>query len=437
VIGFRRAGWAAALVLVAGLAVAAPQAALEHSSFGDFQAGNAEGVAVLGAGALEFGVPFAPHPGMQKPEAFVWALAADSRGRVYAGTGNAGRVLRLEEEKAETVLEADDLMALSLAVGKDDAVYAACAPSGTVYRIPPKGKAAVFCKTGEAYVWALAAAPNGGLYAATGPEGRLLRISPKGRNVKTVFDSTERHILSLAAAPDGAAYAGTSDNGLVYRIDRNGKISVVFDALEQELRCLAVDPAGNVYVGTADGIRAKVPGAPRPGAKAPAAPKGGGGGAAMSTKKETRTTKRPPGGVPPKRAGGSTVASANSIYRIAPDGGVTELFRMKGIAFVSMAWQRGALFVGTADEGKVLRIVSERDTAVVAELPETQVLSLCGRPDGALFAGTGSEGRVYRAGSARGESGTYTSVVYDARFRATWGACQVDAEVPRGTSVRL
>ncbi len=431
------------LLLVCGTgAWAAPQVTFRHKTFEDFQNGETEGVAVIGVGALELGPRFEPFESL-KPEAFVWALAVDSKGRVYAGTGNDGKVFVLDGRAARVVLTSDDLAVLSVAVDARDNAYAGSAPSGRIYRIPPEGEPALFCETGETYVWALALGPDGSLYAGTGPNGKLLRVSPDGKKVEVVYDSNDKHILCLGVA-GGAVYAGTDENGLVYRVAADGRVSVACDITAREIRCMATDAAGNVYFGTADGIQ-PAPGAIPQREGAPAAPTpppardDGSSADARSTEpaRNEQTAKRPPAYVPPKRPGAAAVSGANAVYRLSPDGRTTVLFYMAGVAFLSMAWHDGALYAGTAGEGKVFRIASERDVAVLAQADQPQVLSVRATQNGRLVVGTGNDGRVYVAGSVRGTTGTYTSAVIDARFRSTWGAATVEADVPEGAAVEF
>jgi hypothetical protein len=427
-----------AVIAMAGLlAVAGHQQTVRHGAFAAFMAGEVKNVAVLGKGALELGPELKAYEGMAA-RAFVWALAADSKGRVYAATGNDGQVLRVDGAKAATVLKTDDLLALCLAVDKDDNVYAGCAPSGRIYKIDANGKSSVFCETGQTYVWSLAVAESGHLYAATGPEGKILRISPGGRNVATVYDSDEKHILGLAVSGKNV-YACTGDNGLVYKIAADGKVSVAFDSDKRELRCMTADPAGNIYFASADGVLPTPGRAPSRGRRVPPVPpkKTGSGSAAATGSKNSHTSKRPPSTVKSARPGGRGVLGGNTVFRLAPDGKVKTVFTMSRVAFVSMIWHKGALYCGTAGDGQIFRIRSERDAAALVRLEQPEVLALCALPNGKLFAGTGNDGRIFTAEDVRAKTGTYTSVVHDAKYRSTWGAMHLTANTPEGTKVEL
>ncbi len=207
---------------------------------------------------------------------------------------------------------------------------------------------------------------------------------------------------------------------------------------------MAADGAGNIYLGTADGIQpapgmvpqreGALPAPPPPPTREEGAPSDA---RQADAAKNEHTAKRPPSYVPPKRSGATPVSGANAIYRISADGRTTTLFQMAGVAFLSLAWHDEALFAGTSGEGKVFRVVSERDVAVLAQVDQPQVLSVCATKDDRLIIGTGNDGRIYVAKPSRAISGTYTSAVIDARFRSTWGAATVEAEVPEGAAVEF
>jgi hypothetical protein len=433
--------WCALAMLSVASVAFARQQRVRHQTFDAFINGEAQNIAVLTRGAIELGPELKPYDGME-PRAFIWALIADSRKRVYAATGHDGQVLRVDQAKATTVLKTEDLMVLSLAVDKDDNLYAGCAPSGRIYRIAKDGQASVFCETEQAYVWSLAFADSGHLYAATGPNGKVLRISPDGRQVDTVYQSKEQHILCLVASGK-EIYAGTSNNGLVYKITPDGQVSVAFDSPHSEIRCITADEKGHVYFASADGILpqpARAPGAPPP----PPSPQKSGGRQGAAAEPASEGNQKPAPSSKPSmqarrrpRAGGRAVVATNTVFRLSADGRTVPLFSMRGVAFITMVWHDGALYCGTAGEGQIFRIRSEQDAAVWASLEQPEVLSLCPLPDGRWFVGSGNDGRVFSSSAGLAESGIYESEVLDAKYRSTWGAMNLATEAPRGTKVEV
>jgi hypothetical protein len=62
----------------------------------------------------------------------------------------------------------------------------------------------------------------------------------------------------------------------------------------------------------------------------------------------------------------------------------------------------GALYLGTGEDGKVLRVVGDK-SETAATLPEKQVTSLAVGPDGALYAGASPGGKVYRVAAGKAD----------------------------------
>ncbi len=104
----------------------------------EFEKGTPDGVAIESDGHLR------ESPGLTElattPSTFVWSLASDKSGHVFAGTGSPATVLRLGAkpgEKPFTLFETKDLSVQALSIGPDGALYAATLPSGKVYKLDP------------------------------------------------------------------------------------------------------------------------------------------------------------------------------------------------------------------------------------------------------------------------------------------------------------
>src|SRR5581483_10992330 len=72
---------------------------------------------------------------------------------------------------------------------------------------------------------------------------------------------------------------------------------------------------------------------------------------------------------------------------------------------------------------------------------DVDFLSLAVTPEGSVYAGTGNIGEVYtssgEAGGKKTLSGTYESVVHDAKLSSRWGMMRWNAQVPAGAQVRM
>src|SRR3984885_6630673 len=91
---------------------------------------------------------------------FLWAIAIDSKGNVFAGGGGLGgtkaKLFQVDAAgKTKTLAELDGMQIQAIAVDRQDRVYAATAPDGKVYRVDAVGKSDVFYDPHAKYIWAL------------------------------------------------------------------------------------------------------------------------------------------------------------------------------------------------------------------------------------------------------------------------------------------
>jgi hypothetical protein len=386
----------------------------------------------------------------------VWDLHEDKDGNLFVATGEEGKIFKVAPDgKVSVAYQAEDSQVFCLARGPDGAVYAGTGPSGQILRLDAKGGGKVFCETTEAYVWSLAVDPKSGtLFAGTGPKGRIYRVNAEGK-ASVFYTTKQEHILALAAGADGSLYAGTDKNGLVYRIDSRGKGFVLYQAPQSEVRVLKMTPDG-LYAGTCSP-------ASRRGASATS--RGSGGDSTARAEKqsaevlsvkgddrkkvaENKTTDKPQGEAKtaskdgeskgtPAPAPSAPGAGDNSVYRIAPDGTVREVFREKALV-LSLLRLGDRLLIGTGMEGQLFELDEKtRERAEIARLESGQILCLLKRKDGSLVLGTGDPGKLYVLEDKYATSGTITSDVLDAKLVSKWGALRWHADAPAGTKVTV
>ena len=105
-----------------------------------------------------------PDPGVK----YVWDLAADQAGNLYAATGPTGQLWKRTPDGAwSLLLDSKHAHLLCAAVGPDGAIYAGSDGEGLVYRVGPDGKASVVMDAPQNEVRALLFAADGALYAGT------------------------------------------------------------------------------------------------------------------------------------------------------------------------------------------------------------------------------------------------------------------------------
>ena len=145
-----------------------------------FLAGTLEGVSVDSLGRSSW--PPAPSGVTSLAEPFLLSAAVHPDGWVV-GTGNAGRVLKVDRKGEVTELfAAPEPEVFAVWADPDGTVFAGTSPRGKVYRIAAgRSRAEVFFEPGETYIWALARAADGALLVATGTQGKLFRVDASGQ----------------------------------------------------------------------------------------------------------------------------------------------------------------------------------------------------------------------------------------------------------------
>lgn len=342
----------------------------------------------------------------------VWDMVEDREGNLFVATGDEGKIYKVSPEgKPVLVYAGQQSEVLCLVLASDGSIYAGTGPHGQILRLDPRGQTKVFSETGEGYVWSLAIDPSGrALYAGTGPHGRIYRINGEGK--ATVFYHTrQEHILCMAAGSDGTLYAGTDKGGLVYRIDSRGKGFVLYQAKQGEIRTLKVTPDA-IYAGTSAPTqrRRKI----------------------VSSEEQQEVSKTSAASVPSAPSGGE-----NSVYRIARDGTVREVFREKAM-ILSLLRQGERFYAGTGMDGQLFEFnEATRERSEIARLDHGQIVGLCRRRDGSIVLGAGDPGKLYVLQDHYAAQGSVCSDVLDAKIISKWGALRWEGEMPEGTRVSV
>ncbi len=432
----RRTSAAAALALLAlglvpALRAAAPQFWRIEGPRA-FLEGELDGVSVDSEGRLRLGP--APRPLFDPEAPNAWCVARDASGALYVGTGNEGRVVRIDGAKGSVLFDAEELAVHAIAVGPDGRVYAATSPDGAVWAIDSASARSRFFDPAEKYIWALAFDPQGALLVATGGEGRVYRVQKDG-TATTLLASSETHILSLAVARDGRVYAGSAPEGLVYRLSPGGgRPFVVLDSAFREIKALALGDKGALYAAAIDGRAPET--TPRP-AAAPQQAAQGQVTAEVTVSESFALAAAPPAGAMTVAAGPQPEAPAKgALLRILPSGDVDTLWSSPDDVPYSAAWSESGVLVGTGGRGKVYRVGDDRRYALLATLPAEQVTGIVATGGSGFALVTANPARVLALDGAPATKGSFVSRVKDAESLASWGRLGWDGTAPPGTSVR-
>ncbi len=400
----------------------------------DFLEGTTEGIAVDSEGRVRLS-PAASV--IHDPEApYVWCLARDAKGALYAGTGNDGKVFRIESGSAKLFFDAAELEVHALAAGTDGRLYVGTSPDGKVYAVDGDGKAATFFDPSDKYIWGLAFDPQGNLLVATGSEAKIYRVDRKGESA-VVFTSADTHITSLAADGKGGLYAGSSPGGIIYHVDAKGRVFVLSDTEYREVKALDVGSDGSLYAAVVDGKDEP----PRP---TPSSPPAAAAGAAVLPEvsvsvsesfslQSAPQTQAPAQRQPESRSSGTKGA----LLRLLPTGEVETLWTSSDDMPHAILETHDGVLVATGNGGELYRVRDDRSWEMVASFPSDQVTALCHGAAGSVFLATSNAGKIYSIAGRAGEHGTFTSKVKDTQTVSGWGRIRWEASTPPGTRVEV
>ena len=425
----------ALLVVVTSSPAAQPQF-WEIDEAGEFLEGDLQGLSVdaFGRVRLSSAAPVLHNPASP----YVWTLARDGKGAIYAGTGNDGKVFKLAGKETTLFFDAPELEVHAVVVGRDGKVYVGTSPDGIVYAVGPDGQPTEFFDPEQRYIWALAFDEKGNLLVATGDEGKVHRVAKDGKSSEVILEGPESHITSLAV-DGGRVYAGSSPSGVIYRIDPDAKKAFVLqDTLYREIKALVVGEGGAVYAAAVEGSDKEDPSRAAPMPTAAAVPAGT---AEVTVTESFVGILAPQGPVAPGTA--KTVESPRTgqtkgaLIKILPTGETDVLWSSAEEMPYALRRDKGGVILGTGAKGKLYRVGDDRTWTMLAALPVQQLTAIEAGDDGGIVIATSNPGTLYGFGGGAGDSGTFTSKVLDTETVSSWGRVRGHAEVPAGTQMRL
>ena len=408
------------------------------STQAEFLRGDVESLSVDGDGHLVLGPVTDEFFDTTAP--MLWSLASASDGALWVGSGNDGRLYRVEPDGVgRVVFDADELDIHAVAAGAGGAVFAATSPDGRVYRVTLDGQTSTVFDPDDTYIWALAVASDGTLYAATGDAARIYRITSQDES-EMFFESDATHVLSLAFEPGGALLAGTESPGQVLRIEQDGRAFVLLDVPDAEIRSLRVQPDGSVLV-----VAVNEQGAPVASSASSTNASSAATAAGPTVTVTTSVTAVVADAAATSTPGASTDGGAGrqgtkgAVYRIASDGLWDTLWSSDAdVPYDAVFTTAGRLLVGTGPDGKIYQVSDDPPrTVLLGQAPAQQVMRFLPQSDGSLRYATANPGKVVRVTRALAQQGTYESEVRDAETVATWGTISWLGVTPGGSRIEL
>ena len=372
----------------------------------DFESGKPENVSLSSKGELML-APKLDAFFEDTKEIYVWCLAEDSKGNIYAGTGNGGKIYRINTDGESSLFyDSPEVSILTLAIDPNDNIYAGTAPDGLIYKLtdsstPPT----TILSSEEKYVWAMTFDEAGNLYASTGTSGKIYKITPDGQT-SVLYDSDERNILCLLYH-QGMLYAGSDGKGTIYSVKtEDGAATVIYQTGQKEVRRLVIGAQGLIYAGTITTA------APQPGGPPP-----------------------PPG--PPGLGGRNPEEKKSRVYKIQPDGIVSVMWEAPDPLILAMVFDsEEGLYVGTGDSGKLYWVNTDGDSVLKGKCSASQILAIhrTANSDRLLLA-TGNAGKIFELKSDYLAEGTLESKAHDTKVVSRWGKLSWEGVTPEGTVI--
>lgn len=416
--------------LVGALCVwAATTQVWETNGYTDFAHGRFSGVSITYDGKVMLGPSLSTV--FDSGQADIWSAAVAPDGSVYLGTGNQGRLFRVDPSgRSSTVWTSDQPEIFAVAIDSKGIVYAGASPDGKVYRIE-NGKAAEYFAPGEHYIWALAIASDGSLMVGTGDEGKIYRVTAAGQG-SVYYETGQSHVTSLAFDPQGRLLAGSEPNGILYRVTAQGKAFALYKSSLPEIHAILPAPDGTIYVAAMGGGVAKRAGAAASAITSTTSPTGAVSTTVTVTEQENGINPTPKleAPKPPAPTVQATVVAAgttsdtttdkSSLYRIRPDNSVETLWTSKEENIYDVALQGSSILFLTDLQGKIYRLEQASRATLVAQTNQGDSTRLLETNRGLLIA-TGNLGELLRLDTSANASGWYESQPHDSGAIAKWG----------------
>mgnify|MGYP000269722552 CR=1 FL=1 len=394
---------------------------LRISTMRDFMEGEIEGLSVDSAGRLTLAPAAVAGPDLSASA--VWAVVVDASGAIYAGTGNGGKILKVEGRTTQTFHDVAEAEVQALAFGPDGRLFAASNPDGRVYAIDKAGKSSVFFDPEERYIWALAFDPLGRLWVSTGGEGKIYRVDAKGQGT-SILSSQDTHVTSLAVGSNGSIFAGSSPSGLVYSIDAKDNVRVLYDSNYREVKALLPLANGSVYIALVDG-RSEIPlPRPTPSPSPGASPQPD--SATASTAIEVFAFPTGPARGPDSGRSGSGPARG-AIFLVSALGDADQLWSGDESPFFLFK-RNDAILFGTGSKGRVYEVRDDRTHTLVRTMPQEQLTAAVPVASGDMVIASSNPGKIQYLSTKREQKGVFTSAARDFDNVAQVGALETSTD---------
>lgn len=410
------AGRTALVILCATAGLAVETEFWQQSTKAEFEKGTLKNLALRSDGRLSLSPESKELH--DSASAYLWALALDSKGNVYAGGGPGAKLIRISASgESKIIKEFSELQIQSIVISKQDQVFVATAPDGKVYRVAADGTSTVYYDPKAKYIWALAFNSKGELFVGTGDRGEVHRVTAAGAG-SVLYKTEETHARSLAVDKNDNVLVGTEPSGLVLRVGADGKGFVLHQLGKREVTALAVSKDGSILAAAVGNKGPAV--APSMLTITPPPPPAG-----MTPRAPSTTTPPPP---PPA----TVIAGGSEVVRIEPDGYPRKIWtHPQEIVYAIGFDSKGIPLIGTGNKGTIYRLDSDQLYTALWSAPPTQITAFA-TAAGRVYTATGNPGKVFQLGPRFAREGSIESEVLDAEVFSAWGKLRYKGNLDGG-----
>jgi hypothetical protein len=458
----------AIILLAVGVCSAVTSKTVKHKSLEDFQNGKTENTIISSRGTISLSCATQL---LAKDFNDVWtinSIVCKNENTIFVGTSPNGRIFKYDNGKvtciypqeravepnaaknARTHLTNEHVFKLALD-SKDNLLAAVSGEKGKLMRYNGKKFETIFESNDSPYIFAITFDKNENIFLGTGPKGQIWRLDSKGKNPQLVYTCQDKNVLCLAIDKDGFLHAGTDTRGLIYKINVEKKTaSVLYDSGENEINDLLFDPAGNLYAATTSykSIKAQLRGSRE--SKKPFAigkpeheiTEEPSEDAACDESESLKISNTPKDGdaedkqMPSEMERGKQ-SSASHIYRIDPNGFVTDVFSRNAV-FFKMYLQKNEILLGTGNKAELFSVnpKTEIESLVYEDTEASQITDIAKFGNDVIFT-TANPAKIIKFKSTFAQTGNFQSALIDADQPAMWGKLQIDADIPADTKIML
>ncbi len=347
----------------------------------------------------------------------IFAMATDASGRLLAGiSGTECKLCRFEDDEMEVIFEPDDAKYIfAVALDSDGNIYLGTGPEGKIYKLDSRGKNdRVIYDSRDKNIMSLAIGRDGNIYAGTDGRGLVYRIDSETEKATVVYDSEQPEITALLPVAD------SQSDAVLYAAATSAKVV-------QTQKQFAISAARSGYS------------AGRPEKKEGNGESSGNSAGNLKLEiantQKTKTSKSKSGQSPVRK--GAKPSKASHIYEITKDGFVTDIFG-EAVIFFCLADEDGTLLAGTGNSAKLYSIdpVREQQAVIYEDEQAVQITAIALVGDDA-YIGTANPARVVKVSRGFAAEGTYVSELIDAEQPAKWGKLQLEADIPDDCQVLM